>query len=112
MDQPKRDFRVTFPPVDFGETVPPVEMQEPPPRSGQKCANCNAFVRKIGPLGPETMCCAGPAMPFIMGIKQGKVVNPKTGQPDQFPWVVGFWPPTHEEEWCRAWEWAGPGNGK
>ena len=112
MDHPKKDFRITHPPLDYGDPVPPGEAPEPLPRGKQQCGNCNAFVTKAGPLGVETMCCAGPAMPFIMGLKTSKVINPKTGAPDQYPWVVGFWPPTEPEGWCRAWQWIGPGTGE
>ena len=110
-EKKNRDLRVTFPPIgdDIGE--PPLDPNEPPPRSGQKCANCNAFLTRIGPLGPESLCIANPPTPIFMGMGTTKTLN-ASGQPQQIPVVLSFWPPVNSEEWCRSWEWDGPGDGK
>jgi hypothetical protein len=110
-DQRKnRDLRVTFPPIGRErDPDPPFDPGEPPPRSGQKCGNCDAFAIVHHPvLGPETICAAEPPKPICLGVGQTKTVNAATGQPTQFPVIQGFQPPTSPEAWCRAWQWSGP----
>ena len=113
MDEKRqKDLRAPFPQKNLAgyNWQDPPNPNEPPPRSGQKCANCNAFVTVFHPVfGPNTLCAAEPPKPICLGMGQTKTINAKTGQPDQFPIIQGFQPPTSPEVWCRAWKWAGPG---
>ena len=105
-----RDFRITFPPVD--STSPPtLDPNEPPPRSGQKCGNCNAFAMMANPvLGQQPVCQALPVQPIYLGMQRTSTINPRTNQPDQYPLIMGTQAPTDPDNgWCRCWEWAGPG---
>jgi hypothetical protein len=105
MDDMKRDFRVTFPPIE-------PDPGEPPPRSGQRCVNCNAFTIIPHPIfGQQMVCAANPPTAVFVGMQQTMTINPKTGQKDQYPFIMGLQPPTEPEKWCRSWEWVGPGDG-
>lgn len=95
---------------DFQFMQPPPEANEPPPRNQQKCSNCNAFRILVSPLGPQTACCAEPPTPIFLGTGQTKTIDPRTGQPQQYPIVIGFMPSTDEDRWCRQWQWAKPGD--
>lgn len=114
-DRSDKKFNAPFPQKDMSNyhwqdpQLPPLDPNDPPPRSGQKCANCSAFAIVHHPvLGPETICAAEPPKPICLGLGQTKTINAATGQPTQFPVIQGFQPPTGPESWCRCWEWVGP----
>ena len=69
-------------------------------RSAQNCGNCSAFVvrREDG----QKTCRANP--PTAM---QVQIHNPRAAlDPRAAPVIPGLtqiWPPTDENQWCRAW---------
>lgn len=65
-------------------------------REDQRCGNCDAFSTR-GP-GSMGMCRALPPKVFL--VMQQNPLNSKDVQPS----AVGFYPPQHEQNWCRAWE--------
>ncbi len=78
-----------------------------PPRSEQRCGNCNAFLPNKGKPPPEQprqgACAAGrPSLMQGMGVVPGSQLSPQG--PQMMPVVQGAWPPTSEERWCREWE--------
>ena len=111
-DKNKKRFGITTPPT-FGFPNRPIEPSgEPPPRSGQKCGNCNAFAIIPHPVfGKHAVCRAEPVKPIFISMAQTHTVNAQ-GQPGQFPYVIGQQAPTDPETgWCRCWEWVGPDGG-
>lgn len=104
-----KDFRFGEREPSFQDPDLPYDPNVEPPRKGQFCANCNAFVIVPDPiLGEKTVCCAEPPAAIFLGINQTATVNPATGKPMQYPVVAGFQRPTEPEKWCRKWEWVGP----
>jgi hypothetical protein len=112
-DKDKKRFgvKLTTPPT-FGFPNRPIEpIGEPPPRSGQRCENCNAFAIIPHPVfGKQAVCRAEPVKPIYLGMSQTQTVNAQ-GQPGQFPYIIGQQAPTLPENWCRVWEWVGPDGG-
>jgi hypothetical protein len=104
-----KDFKFRMPPTLGQDAGVPINPNEPPPRKGQCCANCNAFaIVPSPPLPDQPVCLAEPPTPFFLGIQQTKTINPQTQQPYQYPIIAGFQAPTEEGKWCRKWAWVGP----
>jgi hypothetical protein len=114
-DRTDKDFHKPFPQRNIGNYdwqepgLPPVDLNEPPPRKGQRCANCNAFAVIPHPVfGKQTVCRADPPKPIFLSMAQTQTVNAQ-GERGQFPYIIGSQAPTDPEQgWCREWQWVGP----
>ena len=107
MNEQKKDFQFGAPPV-IGDPSKPVDPLEPPLRGEQSCSNCDAMVI----INNYPACGARPPRAILMGVQQSKTVDPRTGQPYPLPMMLGGWPPTEPEHWCRKWKWIGPKGGE
>lgn len=82
-------------------------LQRTLPRQHQTCANCSAFLpnRQANPkLGEarQGWCRAAPPS-LVQGM--ANVSSPLSPHaPQVVPVIQGMWPPTNEQQWCRAWE--------